>query len=136
MKVAVFGGSGFIGSHLIRDLAEQGEEVVIVSRSQRSSTSKNIHHFTWHELENHPEYLEHFDAFINLAGESINQRWTKAAKRRIVESRIVATGKVEQLVKRLVYKPEVVINGSGMSIYGYSESAVFDEASPRSLTDF
>lgn len=135
MKVAVFGGSGFIGGHLAHELADRGDEVVIVSRKPREERG-GIRYSTWHELIERPELLEGFDAFVNLAGESINQRWTSGAKRRILESRLDATGRVAAIVERLKEKPEVVINGSGMSIYGYSDEQTYDEDSPKRLTDF
>jgi uncharacterized protein (TIGR01777 family) len=136
MRIAVFGGSGFIGGHLIRELVEQGEEVVNVSRSLKANIQDHIKNVTWQDIEVNPELLDGFDAFVNLAGESINQRWTKAAKERIVQSRLDATNRIARLVRTLKNKPEVIVNGSGMSIYGYSDTGTFDEKSPRKLTDF
>jgi uncharacterized protein (TIGR01777 family) len=136
MKVAVFGGSGFIGGHLIRELVEQGEEVVNVSRAQISDSRNQIRNVTWQELEDNPKQLEGFDAFVNLAGESINQRWTKAAKERIIQSRLDATGRIAKLVDNMTNKPEVLVSGSGIGIYGYSENGSFDENSRPKLADF
>jgi len=136
MKIAVFGGSGFIGGHLIRELVEQCEQGVNVSRSRKADVLDQVKNVTWDELEVNPEILDGFDAFVNLAGESINQRWTKAAKDRILQSRLDATNRIARLVRVLKNKPEVIVNGSGMSIYGYSDTATFDEKSPRKLTDF
>ena len=31
-KVAVFGGTGFVGSHVVRDLTDQGVDVISISR--------------------------------------------------------------------------------------------------------
>lgn len=130
----MFGGSGFIGGHLARELAADGNEVVIVTRKQQPRRD-GFRYVTWQELEVNSEVLEGFDVFVNLAGESINQRWTKKAKARILNSRLKATGAVASLVERLTQKPEVVVNGSGMSIYGYSDSDTFDESSPHRLSD-
>lgn len=136
MKIAVFGGSGFIGGHLIRELVEQGEEVVNISRSLKANIQDHVQNVTWQDIEVNPEILDGLDAFVNLAGESINQRWTKAAKERILQSRLDATNRIARLVRTIKNKPEVIINGSGMSIYGYSDMETFDEKSPRKLTDF
>src|SRR3970040_1468833 len=34
MKIALPGGTGFIGRHLARDLAERGHQVVVIARGQ------------------------------------------------------------------------------------------------------
>jgi uncharacterized protein len=135
MKIAVFGGSGFIGQHLVRDLVQRGDEVMVVSRSSRPP-DHGVRFVTWAELKKQPELAEGFHAFVNLAGESINQRWSKQAKSRIQHSRLEATRQVKELIDQLTEKPEVVVNGSGMSIYGYSEDAAFDDQSPPRRTDF
>ncbi len=141
MKIAVSGGTGFIGGHLVRYLRERGDEVVVVSRSggSDSGTPQSVAgalRVSWAQLEREPQLLEGLDAFVNLAGESINQRWTTAAKERILESRLSAAQSVARLVSRLRDKPAVVVNGSGMSVYGASEQATFDESSPAQTSDF
>lgn len=135
MKVAVFGGSGFIGRELVRALMKRDDEVTVVSRASRPDVN-GIRNATWAELAEQPSLLEGFDAFVNLAGETINQRWTDKAKERILNSRLTATKRIATIIERLKAKPEVLINGSGMSIYGYSEHDIFDERSPSRLTDF
>jgi len=136
MKVAVFGGTGFIGGHLVRELLLRGDEAVIVSRSASSPSVPAAARVTWRELEEDPSPLEGCEAFVNLAGATINTRWTHAAKRRILESRLEAAERVASIVRRLERRPSVVLNGSGMSIYGYSEDRTFDETSPGDGDDF
>lgn len=135
MKVAVAGGTGFIGRHLVRHLLEQGDEPVVISRRPARGPSP-VRHLTWDLLEHAPEALEGIDAIVNLAGESINQRWTKAAKHRILLSRTETAKAVARMVERLKYKPKTVLNGSGISIYGSSLAGRFDESSPARITDF
>jgi uncharacterized protein (TIGR01777 family) len=141
MKIAVAGGSGFIGTHLIRHLLEQNDEVVLISRSHKGHDAigngrNEIPVITWNDLLAQKDRLEGFDAIVNLSGETINQRWTQAAKQRIIQSRLDAAERVGKLVEALQVKPKVVINGSGMSIYGSSETDTYDERSPKRLTDF
>ncbi|MGQ7889443.1 TIGR01777 family oxidoreductase [Paenibacillus sp. WC2504] len=135
MKIAVTGGSGFIGRRLIAYWQQRGHEMITISRSSQAVV-QGARTVTWAELQDAPEKLEGLDAIVNLAGESINQRWTAAAKQRILESRIAAAHQVAQLVELLDKKPKVVVNASGMSIYGTSESATFDERSPHHTMDF
>ncbi|MDR6548875.1 TIGR01777 family oxidoreductase [Paenibacillus qinlingensis] len=135
MKIAITGGSGFIGKHLITYWLEQGHELFNISRSS-SKQIPGVRTITWQELDKNTSLLQGLDAIVNLAGESISQRWTAAAKTRIVQSRLEAAAHVAKLVANMNPKPKVVVNASGMSYYGISESATFDEQSPHRHTDF
>lgn len=136
MRIAIAGGTGFIGTHLIRYLLEQGDEVVLVSRSAGGHNPFGLPVVTWDGMLEQRDRLEGLDAFVNLSGESINQRWTASAKHRIVQSRLETAKRLGELVDALEVKPKVVVNGSGMSIYGTSETDEYDERSPKRLTDF
>jgi uncharacterized protein (TIGR01777 family) len=139
MRVAVTGGTGFVGRRLVKALLERGDEVWIVSRASTADSSQantKLHYVTWNELATSPDRLEGMDTIVNLAGESINQRWTSAAKQRVLQSRIDATARIAALIRRLNQKPEAVINASGISAYGSSYTATFDETSPINVTDF
>jgi uncharacterized protein (TIGR01777 family) len=135
MKIAITGGSGFIGKRLISFWLGQGHELINISRSSSKQIS-DVRTLTWDELERNADLLEGLDAIVNLAGESISQRWTAAAKTRIVQSRLQAADRVAQLVAKMDPKPKVVVNASGMSFYGISETETFDEKSPFRNTDF
>jgi uncharacterized protein (TIGR01777 family) len=135
MKIAVTGGSGFIGRRLISHLQQQGHDIINISRSSKAVVP-DVRTVTWDQLQTHSAELAGLDAIVNLAGESINQRWTAAAKERIVGSRLKAAKQVAQLVERMEIKPRVVVNASGMSVYGTSETETFDERSPHKSVDF
>jgi uncharacterized protein (TIGR01777 family) len=135
MKIAVTGGSGFIGKRLIVHLQQQGHEVINISRSPRAIV-EHVRTVTWDQLKTDSNAFAGLDAIVNLAGESINQRWTAAAKERIVGSRLKAAEQVAQLIERMEVKPKVVVNASGMSVYGTSETETFDERSPHRPVDF
>jgi uncharacterized protein (TIGR01777 family) len=135
MKIAITGGSGFIGKRLITFWLGQGHELINISRSS-SKQIPGVRTITWDELEQNTNSLAGLDAIVNLAGESISQRWTKAAKTRIVQSRLQAAEHVAKLVAKMDPKPKVVVNASGMSYYGISETDTFDETSPYRQTDF
>ncbi|WP_274649198.1 TIGR01777 family oxidoreductase [Paenibacillus humicola] len=138
MKVAVTGGTGFIGRALVKALLERGDEVLVISRQTGASLAdpQNLHRITWSMLEAAPSGMEGVDAVVNLAGESINQRWNDAAKALILQSRLDAAERIGNAVAALANKPSVVVNASGISIYGTSESETFDERSAPNITDF
>ncbi|MCD1259018.1 TIGR01777 family protein [Paenibacillus athensensis] len=134
MLIAITGGTGFIGGHLADFWRAAGHRVVIVSRHPGRAQESDV--LTWAQLHEQPELLDGVEAIVNLAGSSINKRWTAEAKRVILESRLDAARRVAELVERLAVKPRVVLNASGMSIYGTSETQSFDETSPPRITDF
>ena len=69
-------------------------------------------------------------AIINLAGENIGSgRWTERKKRRILESRLNAGGAVVQAVEQAESKPKVVVQASGIGIYGNRDDEILDESS-------
>ncbi|KRE48774.1 TIGR01777 family oxidoreductase [Paenibacillus sp. Soil522] len=138
MRVAIAGGTGFIGSALTKALLERNDDVWIISRqsSKEQSNQSGFTQITWSELEAAPSLLEGIDAIVNLTGESINQRWTAAAKQRVMDSRLTAAARISKLVKLLKHKPPLVVNASGISAYGISADGIFDETSPTKVTDF
>ncbi|WNR43227.1 TIGR01777 family oxidoreductase [Paenibacillus roseipurpureus] len=135
MKIAITGGSGFIGKRLIAYWLEQGYELINISRSS-ATRIPGVTTVTWDDLKMKPDTLQGLHAIVNLAGESISQRWTAAAKSRIIQSRLDAAANVAKLVASMDVKPRVVVNASGMSYYGTSETDTFDETSPFRNTDF
>lgn len=135
MKIAITGGSGFIGKRLIHYWLSEGHDIINISRSSTKQIP-GVRTVTWDALQSDVAALQGVDAIVNLAGESISQRWTAAAKSRILQSRLQAAEQVALLVSRLDPKPNVVVNASGMSIYGTSETDTFDEKSPHRATDF
>ncbi|NOU93816.1 TIGR01777 family protein [Paenibacillus sp. LMG 31456] len=136
MKIAITGGSGFVGRHLTQYFLERKHSLIIISRKRQASKHPLIRYATWSELEKDVKVMEGTNAIVNLAGESINQRWTKAAKERILQSRLETVGQVADIVNRMQNKPSVVVNASGISIYGTSEKASFVEHSEPNVMDF
>lgn len=135
MKIAISGGTGYIGGHLKKYFIAKQHEVIVVSRSNQAKGQAGLQ-LTWEQLAQDCSALEGLDAFINLSGESVNKLWTNKTKEAILNSRLSTATQVASIVARLHNKPKVVINGSGMSIYGTSEIKVFDENSPSHVEDF
>jgi uncharacterized protein (TIGR01777 family) len=135
MKIAISGGSGFIGTHLINYLLKRRYEILLITRTKKTP-SQNVVRVTWEELEQNCHPLENLHAWINLSGETLNQRWTAAAKARIINSRITTIQHMAKLIEKLQSKPKVIINSSAIGIYGTSETETFTENSVPHSTDF
>ncbi|HEX7057079.1 MAG TPA: TIGR01777 family oxidoreductase [Bacilli bacterium] len=132
----VTGATGFIAGHLLRLLHARGHQTVCVSRFPHAGAGLSGEWTTWDDLAQNPAKFAGIDAIVNLAGATINKRWTKRAKKRIYSSRIEATKRIAELVDRIKDKPKVVINGSGAGIYGTSETKIFTEQSEGQDSDF
>ncbi|RBP93249.1 hypothetical protein DFO70_106384 [Cytobacillus firmus] len=139
MRIAIAGGTGFVGNALVKKLLEKKHEIFILTRDiSNKQHSKNLYYVQWLNDDDSPEdNLESIDVFINLAGESINSgRWTEERKKRILNSRITATKEVIRIISRLEEKPYTLINASAVGYYGTSKVETFTEASRKSGTDF
>lgn len=125
MRVAIVGVSGLIGSAVAAALRARGDEVVGVVRSARELP---VDHLVVWDPSRDPAPDAVFagcDAAVNLAGASIAQRWSEAAWREIVASRVDATAAVAAATAR--DGVAVLINGSAVGYYGSREESV-DEA--------
>ena len=101
-RIILTGATGLIGSALSRRLTELGYEV-IPFRS-RHDGSGGFNHLTGHIDRT---ALEGAYAVIHLAGESIAQRWSDAAKERIMASRRDGTRLLAETLTSVRQKPEV-----------------------------
>jgi uncharacterized protein len=133
MKVLVTGASGRIGKALCGELLKRGDEVVGLTRSPEKARAA-APQIAWHAwepaLERPPaEAFEGVDGVVNLAGERIDQRWTDAAKRKIMDSRKVATHNLVGAIEGLATKPKVLVSQSAVGYYGDRGDEILDETS-------
>lgn len=119
MKVLISGASGFIGSHLTTELEARGHSVLELTRSPVGNARRQIR---WSPAEG---TIDHYaiadaspDAVVHLAGESIDGRWTKKKRRRIMNSRVEGTKLLAETVARLETKPKLMISSSAVGYYG------------------
>lgn len=139
MKYAISGGTGFIGSHLANLWQEQGHQVMIITRNAdkaRDSASRGISYVTWEQINKDPSTLESLDGVVNLAGESLNQRWSDKVKQRILQSRLHSVHQLADVLDRLESKPKVIVQSSAIGIYGTSDTQIYTEASSIEPIDF
>ncbi|HDX9659200.1 TPA: TIGR01777 family oxidoreductase [Bacillus toyonensis] len=136
MKIAISGGTGFIGKYLSTFFIQKGYTVYILTRKNKIETSNpNLQYVQWTpDLPTFP--LSSIDIVINLAGESINSRWTKKQKEAILNSRIQATRGLIKQLQTLSTKPHTFINASAIGYYGTSETESFTEQQETPGNDF
>lgn len=130
MKIAITGGTGLVGRALTNELLHNGHEVFILTRQVKELNSSNVQFVKWLNPGDKPEnQLEGIDAIVNLAGATINGRWTEEYKQKIIDSRIKATTEVKRIIQSLKNKPDVLVNASAVGYYGTSMSGEFNEQS-------
>ncbi len=126
MKVIIPGGSGQVGTILARALVGDGHEVVVLSRKPAKAP---WHVVAWdaHTLGNWATELEGADVIINLAGRSVNCRYTPENRRAIIESRVRSTRIVGEAIARANRPPAVWLQASTATIYAHRYDAPNDE---------
>jgi uncharacterized protein (TIGR01777 family) len=133
MRVLVTGASGRIGKALCDELLARGDEVVGLTRDPEKARAAQSQ-ITWHAWEptlERPDAaaFEGVDGVVNLVGEKINQRWTDEAKRKIMDSRKVATHNLAGAIESLATKPRVMVSQSAVGYYGNRGDEPLDETS-------
>jgi uncharacterized protein len=125
MRVAVTGSRGFVGTALTRALERRGDEVVAVRRGSGK--------LAWDPMRGFdpPDALSGVDAVVHLAGENVGQRWTRATKRAIRESRVIGTTTLVDGLAAATPRPSVFVSASAIGIYGArGDERLLEEASP------
>jgi len=125
MNILVTGASGLLGTALNDALTAAGHRVLPLRRRQPGTGP------SWDpdsgQIDLAPAGA--LDAVVHLAGESIAQRWTPAAKQRIRHSRVAATRLLCEALNRLPAPPQVFIGASAIGYYGDRGDAWMDESS-------
>ncbi|MFP4477459.1 MAG: TIGR01777 family oxidoreductase [Desulfatibacillaceae bacterium] len=128
--VMITGAGGMLGSILAPFLTTGGHRVTKMVRRVACSEDCEVR---WEPLSGMVDTvgLPPVDAVVHLAGENIGEgRWTRDKKRRIVESRLVATRKLVRFLARMTPRPEVLVSASAVGYYGDRGDEVLDESAP------
>lgn len=112
MRIVITGASGFIGTHLISVLRQAGHEIVTLGHGAAAN-------FHWDAaVDAPPEAFEGADAVVHLAGETVSQKWTPEAKRRIHDSRVLGTERLVHGLSITRNRPKVLVCASAVGYYG------------------
>jgi uncharacterized protein len=131
MKILITGSSGFIGSALVTSLAAQGYDILKIVR-RRSPLAPNEIFWDPDLNEIDSQSIEGVDIVIHLAGENIAKGlWTKAKKKRILESRTQGTRLLSETLARLTHPPKTFLSASAIGYYGERGDTILTEKSPK-----
>ncbi len=113
MKIVIPGGTGQVGMVLARAFRAKGWEVVVLDR----------HLSAW------AKEIDGCDAVINLAGRSVNCRYTPKNLEAMMQSRVYSTLVVGEAIRHAAKPPRVWLQMSTATIYAHRFDAANDEAS-------
>ncbi|MCS7263663.1 MAG: TIGR01777 family oxidoreductase [Armatimonadetes bacterium] len=137
MRIVVVGGRGFLGQAILRSCfntwGRELQATVVTRRRERAELLPVWQRpFVWDVSESvpPPSLVNGADAVINLAGESVVQRWTQAAKQRIRDSRVLATRNLVESFRQAAQPPKILINASATGYYGDRGDEELTEESP------
>ena len=133
MTLVIAGGTGFLGSALIRAFRADGHRVLVLTRRPRHDDDR-----VWNPSDPSDRswmtVVDGVDAVINLAGESIaTRRWTAARKRALLDSRVNATTSLVQAMDAARRQPQVLLNASAIGVYGNrGDESLTEDSAPGS----
>jgi uncharacterized protein (TIGR01777 family) len=134
-KVFITGGTGFIGTSLVKELVSEGFDVTILTRK---SPVNNTFPSNVQFIEGDPaapgewqKNLADSDLVINLAGASIFRRWTKKSKQAIRDSRVMTTRNLVEGIKSGKGSETLIISASAVGYYGFhGDEDILEESPP------
>lgn len=118
LRVGVTGASGLVGAQLGAFLSTGGHEVIALKRGGTPERP------AWDAAA--LAALE-LDAVVHLAGEPIAQRWTPAARERILASRRDGTRALAEALAALPRPPRTLVSVSAVGAYGSRGDEELDE---------
>ncbi len=127
MKIIIAGGTGQVGTMLARHFDHNGHSVVVLSRKLQKAPWRVVH---WDGSRLGPwlHELDCSNVLINLAGRSVNCRYTQNNRRAIVDSRVLSTRILDRAIATIENPPAVWLNASTATIYRHALDRPMDEA--------
>lgn len=119
MKLVIAGASGFMGTYFSDQLRAQGHDVAHIGRSGP---------VRWGEPAALVELLEGADLLVNLAGKSVNCRYSPGNREEILRSRVDTTRELADAVRACANPPALWVNSSTATIYRHAEDRPMTES--------
>lgn len=120
-RVVIAGASGFIGKRLVDEFTERGYEVRCIGRHGPDAS--------WGDQGAIDQLIDGADIVINLAGKSVNCRYTRHNRNEVLRSRLSTTATLSGAIERAAHPPATWLNASTSTIYRYSMDRPMNEES-------
>ncbi len=118
-RIVIAGASGFIGTYLARAVRVEGAVVSTIGRTGDA---------TWGDTPAITRLLDGSELLINLAGKSVNCRYTPKNRAEILRSRVETTRELSDAVLACASPPPLWINSSTATIYRHAEDRPMTES--------
>lgn len=150
-KIIITGGTGFIGQALAARWGKNNQVIILSRQSGKTHNNSYTHklvtaadgyHITyWRRdgrfVEKHwANEIEGADLVLNLAGRSVNCRYTPRNKQEIFDSRTDATRAIGQAIREATVPPKLWINAASATIYRHAQDRPQDEYTGEYGDDF
>jgi uncharacterized protein (TIGR01777 family) len=112
-RVVIAGASGFVGRYLAARFAESGDTVSTIGRSGADAR--------WGDPAAIGDLIDGSDILINLAGKSVNCRYTRKNMAAIFSSRLLTTAELGEAVQAVAQPPKIWFNASTATIYRHAD---------------
>lgn len=130
--ILVTGGSGFIGSHLARELSERGAAVTVISRSVPNSPEVAYLQLDLRDLEAVKEActtnVGRFSAIVHCAAMDGNAQYKQDRAREILDSNVRIALNTFEMCLRM--EAPTIVALSSAEVYGSGQTLPVVEASP------
>ncbi|PTI80874.1 TIGR01777 family protein [Staphylococcus xylosus] len=112
----ITGGTGMVGTQLVEAIVQSDSHITILTRQDKTTSRPKITYVNWSKPDWEAQVPD-IDIVINLAGASLNKRWTKSYKQKIMVSRLQSTQALFELFEGREQKPSVFFNASAVGYY-------------------
>jgi uncharacterized protein len=126
MKIVLAGGTGQLGALLQRAFSADDHGVIVLGR--RPSDASERRQWDGRTLGDWAAEIDGADAVINLAGRTVNCRYTEENLRQMMDSRVDSTRVIGQAIAQAERPPPVWLQMTTATIYAHRFDAANDEA--------
>ncbi len=119
-RIVIAGASGFIGQYLAREFRRQGSLVQVIGRQGADAS--------WGDPAAIVGLLEGATLLVNLAGKSVNCRYTAVNREEILRSRVETTRRLAEAIRDCREPPALWINSSTATIYRHADDRPMTES--------
>ncbi len=131
MKVVIPGGRGQLGAMLARHFTSRGADVVVLARGADRVPAGRVASWDGQSLGSWAREIDGADVVVNLAGRSVNCRYTASNLREILESRVDSTRVVGEAIAGAARPPGVWLQASAATIFAHGYDLANGESGGR-----